>query len=119
MIFERICFFIAILAVAAIIGIICFTAGAMYEEDKIKNKKNSDDFVIHHIPKTPVQLSASLHIPSGDDIYEDINKSILIGKLAKELPHYWKLEKKYSDHLQYTAYITIIPEDNNYEENET
>ena len=112
MIFERICFFIAILAVVAIIGIICFTAGAMYEEDKIKKKKiNSDDFVIHHILKTPVQLSASLHIPSGDDIYEDINKSILIGKLAKELPHYWKLEKKYSDHLQYTAYITVIPED--------
>ena len=116
MIFERICFFIAILVVAAIIGIICFTAGAMYEENKIKDKKNSDDFVIHNISKTPVQLSASLHIPSGNDIYEDINKSILIGKLAKELPRFWKLEKKYSDHLQYTAYITIIPEDNNYDE---
>ena len=112
MIFERICFFIAILAVAAIIGIICFTAGAMYEEDKIKKKKiNSDDFVIHHISKTPVQLSASLHIPSGDDIYEDINKSILIGKLAKELPHYWKLKKEYDNGLKYTAYITVIPED--------
>ena len=111
MIFERICFFIAILAVAAIIGIICFTAGAMYEEDKIKDKKNSNDFVIHHIPKTSVKLSASLYIPSESDIYEDINKNILIGKLAKELPHYWKLEKEYNNGLKYTAYITVIPED--------
>lgn len=111
MIFERICFFIAILAVAAIIGIICFTAGAMYEEDKIKKKINSDDFVIHHISKTPVQLSASLYIPSENDIYEDINKNILIGKLARELPHYWKLKKEYNNGLKYTAYMTVIPED--------
>lgn len=111
MIFERICFFIAILTVAVIIGIICFIAGAIYEEDKIKKKINSDNFVIHHIPKTPVQLSASLYIPSENDIYEDINKSILIGKLAKELPNYWKLKKEYNNGLKYTAYMTVIPED--------
>ena len=111
MIFERICFFIAILAVAAIIGIICFTAGAMYEEDKIKDKKNSNDFVIHHISKTPVQLSTSLHIPNEDNVYENINKNILIEKLAQELPHYWKLKKEYNNGLKYTAYITVIPED--------
>ena len=112
MIFERICFFIAILAVVAIIGIICFTAGAMYEEDKIKEKKiNSNDFVIHHIPMTPVQLSASITIPSENDIYEDINKNILIEKLAKELSHYWKLKKEYNNGLKYTAYMTVIPED--------
>ena len=116
MIFERICFFITILAIIIIICIIGFLAGAIYEENKIKKKINSDDFVIHHISKTPVQLSASLYIPSGNDIYEDINKSILIGKLAKELPRFWRLEKKYSDDLQYTAYITVIPEDNNNEE---
>jgi len=111
MIFEKICFFIVILAIAIIIYIIGFLTGTAYEENEIKKKINSDDFVIHHMPKTPVQLSASLHIPNGDDIYEDINKSILIGKLAKELPRFWRLEKEYSDHLQYTAYITIIPED--------
>lgn len=117
MIFEKICFFIVILIIAIIIYIIGFLTGVTYEENEIKKKKiNFDDFVIHHIPKTSVQLSASLHIPNGDDIYEDINKNILIGKLAKELPRFWRLEKEYSDHLQYTAYITIIPENNNNDE---
>ena len=111
MIFEKICFFITILAIIIIICIVGFFAGAIYEENKIKKKMNSDDFVVYHIPKTSVQLSASLYIPSEDDIYEDINKSILIGKLAKELPRFWRLKKEYNNGLKYTAYITVIPED--------